>query len=116
KWTSGTFDQKVFVENNGQFSGSEKNFTGEVKFGAEYEGMEVFFTPGGLTWLHSEFQNEKRSEEPEKNPHREDAPKIIPHYVYMTWEGANQNAKIIAENSVSYYFTYPDENDPTGKS
>ena len=41
---------------------------------------------------------------------------IISHFMQMNWIGSNLNAEIVAQDEATYYFTYGDVNDKTGKT
>ena len=122
-WTvKDPFNQKVFIENKGQFS--ERMDNGEwlmfkantstinhqpstILFGATVDGVELFFSANGLTYKHTELvsipEKEKNKNEEER---KEPRVQVAPHYLTVTWLGANPNAKIISEEPVSFYETY----------
>src|SRR3954469_20166405 len=53
KWTVNPFDQRVFIENKGQFDGMD----GNIRFAINNMGEEVYFTPSGLTYRHNELRD-----------------------------------------------------------
>ncbi len=107
KWSSDPFADKVFVENKGQFNGGLKNKSDKILFEAVVEGVEVFFTPDGLTYRYNErVPVLKKENEVKEKEEGEVVPKIKPHYLSMQWQDANPNAEIISEEPVSYYYTY----------
>jgi gliding motility-associated-like protein len=111
-WTTDPFENKVFIENKGQFDGSAPD--GEtVLFGVRNEGAEIFFTSKGVTWKRDELVESKgkTAHETEKKEKRK---KRVSHYSKMEWTGANANAEIIAEEKVSRYFTYSNLRDASG--
>ena len=130
-WTvKDPFNQKVFIENKGQFTspfsplsrgrgaGPARTFRfgtggGEVLFGATVDGVEMFFSTKGITYRHNEII---QAEENEKQENGKEKMKIIPHSISMEWIGANRHVQIVAEEAVANYFTYPDLNDKTGRS
>lgn len=118
-WTSSSFGQKAFIENKGQFDGQNGKSDSRVVYGASCEGVDLYFTSEGLTYRHVEypvFSHEER-EEIEKGNGNDLLPALpVRQYLHITWEGANPDVKIIAEEKVSYYHTYPNPVDPTGSS
>ena len=54
EWSSTSFEQKVFVENNGQFNE-------EIIFGASSTGVTILFSKNGLKYEYTELK--KLSEE-----------------------------------------------------
>jgi len=136
-WASNPFEQKAFVENKGQFPRqmdnarpTEMSFgqgkglmvngrTLPVLFGASCEGTELYFTAQGLSYRHDEypvFSKEEREKIEEGQHLAPSKMKTISHFLHITWEGANKNVKVVAEDAVSYYYTYPDNRDASGKS
>ena len=118
-WTKSPFEQKVFVENKGQFDKKDKLETNDIKYGVRYLGAQLYFTPSGLTYRYDQYhgmEDEEREEAIKKfQANGTKTPENITTYLtHMTWEGANPNVQIIPENKISYYFTYPDLNDATG--
>ncbi|TAL61715.1 MAG: hypothetical protein EPN85_04180, partial [Bacteroidetes bacterium] len=122
RWTANPFGQKVFVENKGQFSNMDNgggvtfnDNTSTILFGANSDGVDLYFTINGLTYRHNELVQlteeeqladgsprlEKKEKEEEKR-----MMKHIPHYLSVEWLGSNPNAEIIAEEPVSFYYTY----------
>ena len=118
KWTGSDAEQKIFIENKGQFDGKDGLNDSKIFFAFIQNGFEIYFTPNGLTYRHDEIEqlSAHDREKSEKKHSEEFIPKITPHFVHMEWQGANTNASIVAEENVSYYFTYPNEKDPSGNS
>ncbi len=122
-WTQNPFEQKVFIENKGQFVCQQVPLDENTKkaaailYGASSGGINIFFTAGGLTYQHDETVPVSHEEEKTllkafpKSHKREikEGKKIMkkaPHYLSIKWEGANPNAEVIAEDPVSFYYTY----------
>ncbi|MCY7410087.1 MAG: hypothetical protein LH473_07425, partial [Chitinophagales bacterium] len=104
-WTiKDPFLQKVFIQNNGQFSGQNNLANSKILFTVDNEGARIFFTSKGLTFLTQKLNREHDSD----NEKEEDELKIISDYVHMQWIGANENAEVIAEDKVNDYYTYAD--------
>lgn len=118
-WKNKPFEQKVFVENKGQFEGEENVKSTDVKYAFSNAGVKIFFTPEGLTYCHDEYAPLKRDEQEERERGKgaeEVLQKPTQQYVRMSWIGANSNPEIVAEEKVSYYFTYVDTKDLSGRS
>ena len=122
-WTvKNPFTHKVFIENKGQFDAIKQNNT-PVMFA--YTGaVNVFFTSNGLMYNHNqlvpmteeEMEKAGRKEEDEEGEKDRVAKKIVPNYVNMNWVGTNPDAVLLSESPVSYYFTYGDQRDSTGRT
>lgn len=124
-WTLNPFEQKVFIENKGQFDSKNGNDGRAISYGISNDGVEVYFTSGGLTYKHDEYKEldedeimaaAKADDEEKGEEDRNHMTKTISHFAHMNWEGASSDVKIIAGDRVSYYFTYPDMNDKSGAS
>ena len=115
-WTSKPFDQKVFIENKGQFDEKNGTESSKILFGARSEGVDLYFSAIGLTYKHDEMvpMPEEEKETFEKtHPNREEKEreerklmKSVPQYISIEWAGSNPNTKIISEDPVPFYYTY----------
>ena len=113
-WSVSPFDQKVFIENKGQFDGKIENTQQKVYFGTRIEGVDLYFTSNGLVYRHDEWipmTNEEREEYFKNKPFEKEEKgkkgmKINPQYLAIEWEGANSNTEIISEEKVQFYYTY----------
>ena len=65
-WTANLFDQKVFVENKGQFDGKDTIRKNQIRYAYSGQGVEIYFTSRGLTYRHDEIKQLSK-EEKEKN-------------------------------------------------
>lgn len=108
------FFPKAFIGNKGQFGGNDYSESKAIKYAYCAPGVEVFFTPEGLTYQHREFRNSTKKEEGTREERKPS--KAIIHSVQMNWVGANPAPEIIAEDPVSAYFTYADLKDASGKT
>ncbi|MGP8214638.1 MAG: gliding motility-associated C-terminal domain-containing protein [Bacteroidia bacterium] len=108
-WTiRNPFEQKVFIENNeGQFDGNIDS--NKVLFNANIDGINIYFTSRGVIYRHDELPriNLKERGEPEQENDKKNKPKLIKHFFSVTWEGANSDVEITAEDEVSFYYCYP---------
>ena len=117
KWTVSPFDQKVFIENKGQFNGENGNESKKILFETKSGGVDLCFTANGLTYKHDESVARMREEkealekgQPNRKENEEEEEretmKSIPSYFSIEWVGSNPNTEIIAEEPVSFYYTY----------
>ncbi len=124
-WTKDPFDDRVFVENKGQFDHNTDDSNVPVRFGARVQGMETYFTATGVCYQHGEvvFLNksqkdsmialnpfyipEKEGNEKHDEEERYHFSKVMPRYLKMEWVGCNPNAHVETQGLVSDYFTYP---------
>jgi len=104
-WSTSPFDQKVFIENQGQFK--EKQDGGTIMYGFTSEEVKVYFTSSGLVYHYDKITPSKEKGGDEEHQKTE----VKPESVYMQWEGANANVKIVTEETQSSYFTYADPSD-----
>jgi VCBS repeat-containing protein len=111
-WKANPFDQKIFIENLGQFDNLLKS-DDKILYGATIGNIHAYFTANGLTYRYEESPKptlkKNKSEESEKE--REEAerevrknPKI--HYLGLTWEGANPASTVEAQEKRRDYYVY----------
>ena len=113
-WSSAWEPSKVFIENKGQFP---KVNNQNIEFVIDNDRTKIYFSATGLTY--SFFKSApKDNEEEEREREKEGRSKIKStedwlamereehkanlkfDYVHLTWDGANTNCKIIAEEEV----------------
>ncbi len=119
-------EQRVFIENNGQYFIEGKLKESEILYGSREADQHYFFTKKGFTILsykrvkrtekeieavleHFKIKENKKvkgSDEPEF------AYKNIPEFHEMEWLGANPNPQVIAEEKVTEMYNYPDARHP----
>lgn len=120
------FEQKVFIENKGQFDHQTANTDSKVYYSTSQQGVNMLFTANGLTYRYDkkEVLSDKEKNRFEKlfgklglNKNKnareyeeEKSVKIIPQYLSLEWVGASPTAEIIAENKVEHYYTYNGNN------
>jgi PKD repeat protein len=118
KWKGDPFDQKVFIENRGQFEEGSNDGNGAVLYSSSQNGISMFWSANSLTYKFSEYylspeaKREIKREGPEELKEKME---MRYHYLEMEWLGAN-TSKVITESPVSFYFTYGDPKDKTGAS
>ena len=116
-WSKDPFHHEVFIENKGQFNGENDKKNSDIKYMVSLDAVQFYFTPNGLTYRHNEFEKREEERDGEKEDKKDEKPtKRISYLVHMDWQGANPDARIIAQDSVSYYFTYADLTDKTGNT
>ncbi|MCC6690925.1 MAG: hypothetical protein IT235_05275 [Bacteroidia bacterium] len=117
------FQNKVFIENKGQFDGKNSLTSHRIKYGINSGGQEIYFTTHGLTWRYTkselpeevlrEIEEEKQGKKEEKPGELEreiaEKTKTTVYLVNMEWLGANSDAELMAANPVPEYYTYGDE-------
>lgn len=97
------FEQKVFIENKGQFDGKNNLPNSDIRYVIE-NNARIFFTPKGLTYQMAILE-EKANIEGMKI---EDRMEVNYSFIHMDWVGANPLVEVIAENKDIGYYTYPD--------
>src|SRR6185503_11374502 len=114
RWTTSPFDQKVFVENKGQFTSP----LDKAKFCLRYKGTDIYFFPGGIQYRHASFKTmseeiKERFEEAKEKNNTAKYKKLVQRYALpviltlnMEWVGADASAEIIGEEEADNYFTY----------
>lgn len=118
KWISSPFENKVFIENKGQFDA--ELLSDKIKFGINSMGMQTYFTSSGMTYLFNVSESsgnkslngkekDQELQEDEVEERKRDA-KVYIKQIHMQWLNANPNAKLISENGVPEYYTYSDAN------
>lgn len=108
-WTVNAFEQKVFIENKGQFE--EKNISGlaPVRFGIQNLGSQIYFSSNGLIFRYDVLKNPDAKELDGENEIEEKKNTVTETcIVQMEWVGANSNVEIIAEEKTSDYYTFSD--------
>jgi len=123
KWTfHNPFEQKVFIENKGQYNLKEKASTDEILFGARQDGLQYFFTKNGL-WIKYTEKVERSKREIEKfkeqigEKENEDKDgeekedniakyKWVERFHHMEFNGAGASTTIIPEYEVSQVYNF----------
>lgn len=116
KWTfNSPFEQKVFIENRGQYAIREKSLeAADVAFGTRQDGLRYFFTKDGL-WIMNYKAVERTEKEIEAEMARcgarEDKKfekeekhwkwKFVPEFHRMQFIGSNPNVQVYGESQVS---------------
>src|SRR5438309_495895 len=119
KWTAkDPFEQKVFIENLGQYALTDKAASADILFGARQDGMQYFFTKDGLwiKYIEKVERTEKEKEEfanllvekEEKNGEEDNIVKykFVDRFYRMQFVGAGLNTTISAEDKVQQYYAF----------
>ncbi|MBI3502885.1 MAG: gliding motility-associated C-terminal domain-containing protein [Bacteroidetes bacterium] len=109
-WNANPCNQKVFIENKGQFDSESK----KILFASSQGGVGLFFKSNGLIYKYVELvpmteeEKEKIETPAKKNKYVEEESMIkqIPHYLSVEWLNANPNVQTISEEPVSFYYSY----------
>ncbi|MBL7892102.1 MAG: hypothetical protein JNL63_05690 [Bacteroidia bacterium] len=122
-WTrNDIFQNKVFIENLGQFDGKDNLPSSAISYGIISEGQQIYFSSKGLTYRYDireypkellaeieKEQQERKKEKPgEFERELEEKAKTTVYAVSMEWLNTNPEAKIQAEDIVPEYYTYGD--------
>ncbi len=121
-WNSGgtPFEQKVFIENKGQYNEKDNGGKGNILFSTSQEGLSLYWNKKGLTYrLTEHYVTESAKKEAIKKGHPEEileSAKKRYHYLNVEWVGCNANAEVVTSEEVSHYYTFKNPNDKSGKS
>ncbi|MBI2270634.1 MAG: SprB repeat-containing protein [Bacteroidetes bacterium] len=124
-WVSNAFENKVFIENKGQFNKLVHKNGEQILFGAEENSTYLLYSTKGLTyrisktdfdkekyeeWMKEEHQAPLHSENnKERNKEGQLKEKIFIQHVSsvnMEWINANPNVKILSSEMCTEYFNY----------
>lgn len=103
-WQANPFEQKVFIENKGQFA-EQAGVKQEVLFQAISGGVDIYFTKTGVVYSYDEVlpKAESRGDAEERE---EKEAEVKHHSLSVQWLGSNPAVEIYAEDKVSFYYTY----------
>ncbi len=110
------FEQKVFIENKGQWNGKDELPKSEILYGIDNLGTNIYFTKKGLTHRVEEITitpDEMEGEELRKaaglfgkREKEEFDIKVKKSLVSMEWVGADPAVKMVADEMVPDYYSY----------
>ena len=114
KWNVSLDPQKVFIENNSQFSSIPKSPSQEVLFATEHGPAQVLFSKNGLTYRLERKSRPEMSEREireagmthEEMEKREHELKSLTDVVFMQWLNANPGVTVEAAEEVSAGYDY----------
>jgi hypothetical protein len=108
---SSLFRQDVFVENNGQFNNPQTSeIATPILYFTKKGKIKLFFSANTITFQ----QNDIVKDEDDETNDVDAKLKTVPHYMSLTWEGANRNVKVEVQQPVSNYFTYSNPSTKSG--
>ena len=107
KFTTHPFENKVFIEELGQFKKSlEENkisFTGTILFAVNNPEFKAYFTTTGINFL---FSKTEKLHEGKDQAHENDEPVTKWETVNMKWENPSPSMHLSAKEKAKSYFTY----------
>ncbi|MCS7029470.1 MAG: T9SS type A sorting domain-containing protein [Bacteroidia bacterium] len=107
------FEQRVFIENKGQFDGKNQVSSLPV-FGAEVQGTQVYFSPAGVSYRIDTFSFSYPPAE--ERPDRElTGLKTYTYFLHMKWLNANPWITIVGDKKVPQVFHYASLNNSESK-
>ncbi len=108
KWTNNPNSERAFLENKGQYDGRNWQSTNQIKYAlSQQDGWFTFFSNKGIT-----HRIERLVRNPKKKKGEGDANNNLPsrihlsEFVNISFVGANNNVKIIAEEKTNHYYSY----------
>lgn len=113
-WSNSPFEQKVFIENKGQYNEELTGVEQQIFFCVTIGGVNIYFTKTGIIYGMDELKEEPRNDIEESNTHEEYGKenkskkkyKVIHHLVEMSWLGTSRGILPQAEEKVPFYYTY----------
>lgn len=112
-WTSSPFEQKVFIENIGQFNSGNGSIH-MAAYGTRVNGLDIYLSSHGIVYRHDEYQGNEKENEAEreamehsgegKEGKEQKSPTI--NLLEMKWVGANSSAVFVTEQEQKFYYTY----------
>ncbi len=116
-WVANPYDDKVFIENRGQFDGMDDLKNSQIYFGTTFIGVQKFFTAKGMTYrydharLRPGTQPHKEKPDPEEDRERMEYDLLT---VHMEWLNSNPNVKIVSEDKTADYWNFQTKKVNTG--
>ena len=118
-WNINPYENKVFIENKGQFDKKNGIDDSNISYAVTNMGTQYYFTPAGWTYRHDEVRettgeeisstaraNAAAREEGEEEKEHRLGGKTETSYIHMNWVGSNPDARIVASDAVTEYFNY----------
>ncbi|TAL58081.1 MAG: hypothetical protein EPN85_12435 [Bacteroidetes bacterium] len=108
-WSHSPFEQKVFIENKGQFPEKLTGVKEKIFFCAVSGGVNIYFTQTGIIYGMDELKGKQESGILKKNEEEykpEEETEMIHHLVTMRWMRGNPGVEPEAEDKVQFYYTY----------
>ena len=134
-WTASPFEQKVFIENKGQYEKSLLRDREEILFSTAISGVDVFFTARGFTYKHDvlipssekekemlEEDREKTKKSPKNNSEEEEKipkTKRVSEFLSVEFAGSLSKPVMVGADTAPFYYTFENpgkSNHPTIKA
>lgn len=106
-WSSDFLNQKVFIENKGQFDGRNWQKNSEIEYVIDHNGFTAFFTNNGLTYRFDKFIKNPRNNE---SSQLESKRINISELINISWLNSNENVKVTANDESNSYYSYAIKN------
>lgn len=116
-WTiEDPFGRTFFIENKGQFNNEQID---NIKYSANEKETEIYFTPTSVTYCYKQFPVvAKRERELMRKASRDNNKELVEELkrkyfdpvismFTIEWLGANTNTRIISDEKLNGYYTYP---------
>ena len=113
------FAQKVIIENVGQFNQHENFLNNHIEYVASFDELNILFTKEGLTYRYDKLvkiDGNTRNELAANVEEEQSSSKINTLFIHIDWVGANPNVEIIKEDKLSFYYTYANLEEESGKT
>ena len=113
-----SFEDKVFIQNYGQFNGKNGSDEKQIVYGINNLGTQIYFTQTGLIYRYDfvEFPPSEMNPSADVSGPMEDKreelmreAKHLNCILNMKWIGANEDVQLVAEEKVSQYYNYQTE-------
>ncbi|HWY98505.1 MAG TPA: hypothetical protein VNY36_05405, partial [Bacteroidia bacterium] len=109
KWAINPFDNKIFIQNLGQFDDSVVS-TSKIFYGTASRNMDMYFTSSGVVYKYTEPLKSNIEQEGDKegvnDPDKAGFQKPGVKYMKAEWVGSNPSVVIEADSIQTYYYAY----------
>jgi len=116
-WTASPYDYKVFIANNGQYTGIlSKNpvsfVQGNILYSVQLGKTDAYFTKNSISYRRLDIAPIEQGKDPDETG----PPKHTEHYAGSEWVNPNPDVKVEALDKQSCYYTYDVGNNQTVKT
>ncbi len=117
-WKVSPYEDKVFIENKGQFDGMDLLKRTVIHYGVDNMGSKAYFKADGMSFRFDQvidpYLKHHKSVEPESEMEgEEEALETKSYTVHMQWLNSNPNVQLKTEELVPQYYNYPMGKDPS---
>ncbi len=110
KFITSPFENKVFIEEQGQFKKTTEQFNitipDTILYAVNNAEFNAYFTRKGITFLFSKMEKPHREENEEREDEKEERPLIKWEALNMEWINPLPSMKITVLNKVNDYYTF----------